>query len=151
MLLNLQIAHPSIYPTSGTGSMKTDKKFNLIQWHAIANWGSPKWEKNLNTEEPSKVFYSKRRSIIIELAIALLNGLRTSIRGLPSGRSSALRRTLGQIYQKSSKSSNFGSFKKTCMLVQKVKKCSKMLDFGQLNFFEHFFFNFWPIVRRQDL
>ena len=39
----------------------------------------------------AKVFYSKRRSIIIELAIALLNGLRTSIRGLPSGRSSARR------------------------------------------------------------
>ena len=33
----------------------------------------------------AKVFYSKRRSIIIERAIALLNRLRTSIRGLPYG------------------------------------------------------------------
>ena len=33
----------------------------------------------------AKVFYSKRRSIIIEPAIALLNRLRTSIRGLPYG------------------------------------------------------------------
>ena len=31
----------------------------------------------------AKVFYSKRRSIIIERTIALLNRLRTSIRGLP--------------------------------------------------------------------
>ena len=33
----------------------------------------------------AKVFYSKRRSIIIEPAIALLNRLRTSIRGFPYG------------------------------------------------------------------